>query len=533
MADDDVTIGITVEDSDALAKLGELRTELTRIETKAEQMQRLGFTSAPVGLGGVRPEAPPGFVESGGKFYRQLSEAERDAARAADEMSEATGRAGINIESMVTRMAVRMAVFEAARLAIGYLVNEFKEMAVLETARVNFENLTTAMEHANEVEEKLNQTAFETNVAFKDLAPAIISLEDAGEGPLQAAADVDTLAKITAATGIPTKELAKGLLDLKLDKTTVPEMFQLAHATGEAKDAMVEAVQQYAELERSIKLAQHVRADELATMREQVTEQNRLIDAEVRAADIASKAAEKRIADWERVSDTRESFLEKMLGAEGKPPGHEDPLLARAMQPGGLPKTEGGKQMAADIAAGFQRIYDEENLTTAGMQHFVDTGQIGLKDILEAAKRLHAAEKEARDEALAKAKEKAEAEKRANQEAVSDLAKRDAAAKKHETVELDTTRLSLEKQISDEILKQKNHADGFAKAMGTAAEVWKTLVHVFTTPTSEMPLYSGQYMTQGEKGALQGLGIIKEANSDKIESHLQDIKAALTGSGTP
>jgi hypothetical protein len=531
VAEDDITIGITVEDSSAMAKLAELQAQLDKMGGPGAGGMRAGIR-----VGQIFPEDLEKMAGAGGRYKQvldEVSQSTQGVTGATNELSEETQRAGINIESMLTRMAVRMVIFEAARLAIGYLVNEFKEMAVLETARVNFENLTTAMEHANEVEEKLNQTAYETNVAFKDLAPAIISLEDAGEGPLEAAKDVDTLAKVSAETGIPIKELGKGLKDLKLDKAPVDVLFQMAHASGEAKDAMVAQVQQYAELERSIKLVQHVRAEELATMREEVTAQDRLIDAELRAADIAAKAAEKQIADWERVSDIRESFLEKMLAAEGKPPGHADPVLARAMQPGGLPETAGGKQMTADIAAGFQRIYDEENLTTQGMQHFVDTGQIGLREILAAAKRLHETEKEARDKALADAKEKAESEKRANQDRLSALAKEDAVAKKQETVGLDSTRLSLEKQISDEVLKQQNHAEGFAKAMGTAAEIWKTIAHVFTTPTSEMPLYQGQYLTPGEKGALQGLGIIKETNSDKIAGHLERIEGALTGHGTP
>jgi hypothetical protein len=531
---EDIKIQIDVEDSTAMAKLAALQAQLDKLG--GPEPGSAGSMKAGIKVGQWFPEQLEQMAAAGGRYKQvmdEVSQSTQGVTGATNELSEETQRAGINIESMLTRMAVRMVIFEAARLAIGYLVNEFKQMAELETARVQFENLTTAMEHTVEIEEKLKTTAFETNIAEKDLSSALISLYEAGEAPLEASKNVDTLGKISAATGIPVKELGKGLLDLQMDKTTVPEMFRLAEATGEAKAQMIAAVQQYAELERSIKLAQHVRAEELATMREEVTAQDRLIDAEVRAADVASKAAEKQIADWERVSGVRENFLEKMLGAEGKPPGQADPLLARAMQPGGLPQTAGGKQMTADIAAGFQRIYDEENLTTQGMQHFVDTGQIGLREILAAAKRLHEAEKEARDKALADAKEKAESEKRANQDRLSALAKEDAVAKKQETVELDTTRLSLEKQITDEVLKQQNHAKGFAEAMGTAAEIWKTIAHVFTTPTSEMPLYSGQYVTPGEKGALQSLGIIKESNSDKIAGHLERIEGALTGHGTP
>jgi hypothetical protein len=529
---DDVEIVFGAEDSALRAAIDGIKAKMGELDQSAANLgQKIAAAFAKMG---ISPEA--GFKLAGKEEQNALAQygASLDKVKEqTDELGEASAQAGINIESMMTRMAIRLGIMEAARLAIGYLVNEFKEMAVLETARVQFENLTTAMEHANEVEEKLNQTAFETNVAFKDLAPAIISLEDAGEGPLEAAKDVDTLAKVSAETGIPIKELGKGLKDLKLDKAPVEVLFQMAHASGDAKDAMVAQVQAYAEMERAIKLAQHVRAAELATMREQVTEQDRLIDAEVRAADIAVKAAERQIADQQKLAGVQEDFLQKMLAAEGKAPGTPDPLLARALQPGGLPQTAGGAQMTKDIQLGFQQIYQEEGLTTEGMQHFVDTGQIGLREILAAAKRLHEAEKEARDKALADAKEKAESEKRANQDRLSALAKEDAVAKKQETVELDTTRLSLEKQISDEVLKQQNHAEGFAKAMGTAAEIWKTIAHVFTTPTSEMPLYSGQYLMPAEKGRIQELQTIKETNSDKIAGHLQDIKAALTGQGTP
>jgi hypothetical protein len=538
---EEIKIEIDVEDSTAMAKLAELQAQLDKMG--GPEPGSAGSMKAGIRVGQWFPEQLEQMASAGGRYKQVLDQ----VTGSTNEVSEATGKAGINIESMMTRMATRMAIMEVARLAIGALVNAFKEMAAIETARVNFENLTIAMENASEVEERLTRTTFDTNIAFEKLSPAIISLEDAGEGPRAAADDVDSLAKRAAATGDDVNKLATALRDVRLNEATVPEMFELAHASGTAKDGLVSLVTQYAELERSIKVADHARAESLIVMDEQVRAEERLIDAGQRAADIASKAAEKQIADWERVSAVRESFLEKVLAAEGKPPGQADPLLVRAMQPGGLPQTAGGKQMTADIAAGFQRIYDEENLTTQGMQHFVDTGQIGLREILAAAKRLHEAEKEARTDAAEKNKQMAEDRKRALAENLQDAKKEETETKRAEKVQLDTARLNIENQIAGAIQDQSNIADELNKKMGTTAEqlktigtAWKSLWDsgfgkVVSGGIANISGFAGVgEVATGIRGVAQQFFPETVANDAKRTADATEtIANALTGKGTP
>jgi hypothetical protein len=528
---DDIKIEVDVEDSTAMAKLAELQAQLAKLGGP----QGAGGMKAGIRVSQIFPEDLEKMASAGGRFKQVMDEVKQSTqgvTEATNEVSEATGKAGINIESMMTRMVARMAVFEAVRLGFKMLTDEFKEVVGFEAARVGFEAMTIGAKDATEAEKIMEQTAKETGIDHEKLYAAVISLENAGEGPKAAAKEVENLGKFAAATHGDVDKMSKALSDIRLGTASVQEMFDLAHRTGEAKDEMVGLVTEYANLTREIQRADHARAEELATMREQAA------------------VTERAIADWERVSEVRESFLEKALAAEGKPPGQADPLLARAMQPGGLPQTAGGKQMTADIAAGFQRIYDEQNLTTQGMQHFVDTGQIGLREILAAAKRLHEAEKEARTSAI------------------EGLAKEDAAAKKGEKVELDQKRLELADKFSAAINDQANAEKIYAAWAATAegsmalaaahakdirehseqalvaskgiAQLWGAMQPGGEQPGFwSLPAMGGNVMMGRQREAVLGGAAggdkvgVKEDNSALIEGHLRVIRESLTGQGTP
>jgi hypothetical protein len=528
---EEIKIEIDVEDSTAMAKLAELQAQLDKLGGP----QGAGGMKAGIRVSQIFGADLEKMAAAGGRYKQVMDEVAQSTAGvtgATNELAQETQKAGINIESMMTRMVARMAVFEAVRLGFKMLTDEFKEVVGFEAARVGFEAMTIGAKDATEAEKIMEQTAKETGIDHEKLYAAVISLENAGEGPKAAAQEVENLGKFAAATHGDVDKMSKALSDVRLGTASVQEMFDLAHRTGEAKDEMVGLVAQYANLQKEIARTDHARAEELATMREQAA------------------VTERAIADQQKLAGVQEGFLEKMLGAEGKPPAQADPVLARAMQPGGLPQTAGGAQMTKEIQLGFQQIYQEEGLTTEGMQHFVDTGVIGMRDIMAAAKRMHEAEKEARTSAI------------------EGLAKEDAAAKKGEKVDLDQKRLELADKFSAAINDQANAEGIYAKWAATAegsmalaaahakdirehseqalvaskgiARLWGAMQPGGEQPGFwSLPAIGGNVMMGRQREAVLGGAApggkvgVKEDNSDESVRLLRGILNNLSGQGTP
>jgi hypothetical protein len=494
VAEGDVTIGITVEDSTAMAKLAELQAQLDKMGGP----QGAGAMKAGIRVGQIFPEDLEKMASAGGRYKQVMDEVANATGKVGQSVTGATNElrdfgegtrsAGSAFEGMATRMVERLVIMEAIRLALKGIVDAFKEVAGFEAARVSFENLAEGVGQVDTAEQMLIETSRKNNEEFTKLSKAFLSLEEAGEGPIEAARDVDILDERAKATGLDVDALGKAFEKVKLGEGTVQDMISLASAAGTAKDELMGQVSVYAQLQRENKELNDAGSERLRVLREQTHEIDHQIEESRRADKEQFDAAEKQIQAQQKLNDVRESFLEKLLGAEGKPPGQVDPTLARAMRPGGLPETAGGKQMTKDIQLGFQEIYKEEDLTTAGMQHYVNTGLIGLRDILAAAKRYHEAEDEARKKAEADRQKAFDEQKRLNDQKLQSTADTEAERRRNAAVEADKIRLDLNQKLVAATQDQSNIAGEYAKAMGTVNEKFASIATSLKAMVDDAPL---------------------------------------------
>src|SRR4029077_18934971 len=207
-----------------------------------DKMRAEAYTIAnavPKALGGAG--APPGYVESGGRFYRQLTEEEREAARAANELADAQENAGqaaerhgINFGRMAQRMAISLVVFTAIREALRGIQAAMAEATTWETISTRFKNLSLDAAGANKELAHIAETAKKIGASKEDMAALELSLHKGGASAAEAASQTETLAEYATVAGEKMGPLGDEMSRLAVGAGTISDMEHLVSLMGES-----------------------------------------------------------------------------------------------------------------------------------------------------------------------------------------------------------------------------------------------------------------------------------------------------------
>jgi hypothetical protein len=312
------------------------------------------LTALPAGLGG--PPKPPG----GGS--RVLTDEEREAARAANELKESqnevakaqesVGRSGINVAAMVERMAVRMAVlgtvFEAIRLA----TDAFKESVNFEKISVQFENLTSDTQAWSSDLKELQAQATAIGASTDEWAAVDEKLQRAGMSAAAAKTETETLGKYAQESGVNVSHLADEMARLRISRGTIEDMQELAQLSGRADlKERVDALQQ-----------------------EQII-RPRILEAQERQYQLQDRAYELQ----QRTNSAQQAFAEK-IGL--RPPGMEGVEPVKGVN---FEVISGA--MTAQMQIGEARLAQEEGITAETVKQLEIYGKITASDLLAAFNR--------------------------------------------------------------------------------------------------------------------------------------------------
>jgi hypothetical protein len=529
VAEDDITIGITVEDSSAIAKLAELQSELGRVQEKARMssgpMSGI-LTPLPPGLGGPpKPPIPPG----GG--YRLLTDEERAAAKAADELSEATGRAGINIGNLLERIAVRMVIFELLRIALDAVKEAFVSgIQAEEEFRAIQVGTQSSIADTNAVFDSLKKTAHDTGDDLeKFVVPAFNKLFESGMRAGEAADAVNAI-------GIAMQRT-------KIDISGVVEKAEQGAASfGDmAKAGRALGAPEFSEWARSWAQAQVAEA------------------SYTRELSHAHELMQRQIHDVEALAGAHEGFAQKTGLAEAAFKSFASagarPTAAVAI-PKALADLPGGEQAFGQLLGEMQKRFGE-GMAQIGKEEHLAPGLVragvaaqlpgfGEADLLAAAKR---AEQEKNLTA-----ERKEQDSHAERIKAFDDARVSGNEKIKQLLADQTKNTNDLAQATDVLGDRLNKVLQIVKETGIRAgdlahEVQRPglpgmqATEMALNPLGTMQTFLGlqldKWFARPETRANMpgGLGVnklgVKEDNSDKIEGHLQTIAKALTGSGTP
>jgi hypothetical protein len=529
VAEDDITIGITVEDSSAIAKLTELQSELGRVQEKARMssgpMSGI-LTPLPPGLGGPpKPPIPPG----GG--YRLLTDEERAAAKAADELSEATGRAGINIGNMMERIALRFVIFEALRLAIGAVKEAFTAASQAEeefrTIQVGTQG---SVADTNAVFDSLKKTAHDTGDDLeKFVVPAFNKLFESG---MQAGEAADAVNAISVA-----------MQRTKIDISGVVEKAEQGAASfGDmAKAGRALGAPEFSEWARSWAQSQVAEA------------------SYTRELSHAHELMQRQIHDVEALASAHEGFAQKTGLAEA---AFKDFAAAGARPtatvhiPESLARLPGGERAFGQLLGEMQKRFQEGMAQIGKEEHLaprlVKAGVaaqlpgFGEADLLAAAKRAQqekdlTAERKEQDQHAERIKAFDDARVNGNERIKGLLT--DQLKNTNDLIGATETLGDRWNKVAQTVKNIGVQAGDIAHATQQTGP--QAMESVLDKPTG-MHLWDPRIRSQMEYAAAHpdmranmpgGPGVnklgVKEDNSDKIEGHLRTIANALTGSGTP
>ena len=534
MAEDDITIGITVEDSSAIAKLTELQSELGRVQEKARMssgpMSGI-LTPVPEALGGPKGASMTPLLDAATEAAKRNAGATKELTGATNELSEASGRAGINIAGMMERIALRLAIFELMRIAFD-AVKEAITGAV--QAEEEFRTIQVGMQGSvadtNAVFDSLKKTAHDTGDDLeKFVVPAFNKLLQSGMGAREAAD--------------ATNAISIAMQRTKIDLTGVREAAELGRASFED---MAKAGVGVGKPEFTSWAASWAQAQVAET-------------AYTRELSHAHELMQRQIHDVEALASAHEGFAQKTGLAEA---AFKDFAAAGARPtatvhiPESLARLPGGERAFGQLLSEMQKRFQE------GM------AQIGKEEHL--APRLVKAGVAAQLPGFGEADLLAAA-KRAEQEKNLTTERKEQDTHAERIKAFDDARVSGNEKIKQLLADETKNTNALADATKTLGDRWNQIAQIVKetgmragdlaheiqrpglpgmqatemalNPLGTMQTFLGlqldKWLARPETRANMpgGPGVnklgVKEDNSDKIEGHLRTISNALTGSGTP
>jgi hypothetical protein len=370
-----------------------LDTAINDVKSKTQNLVPGGpgagiLTQLPAGLGGAQQETLLSKATAAAKAARDAGTEMRNFARAEDEVAESAGRAGINIGAMMERMAARLVIFEALRLAIQGVKYAFDEISKVQQAEIQFDAMSSSVAETTANFQSLRYGAHEAFAEIDKASAVKNALEDFGMSERKAilvTQDLDQWAKILGVDAVKLAE-AMGATSAGLGNPTQWRL--VTHMMGEQSEAGRQLVQTYIDLEK---------AQKNLVAEQSVVDQSM---AEV------TRATKEMVSDAERATDRQMSLFEKLAAGQAKkeaatggprismpgfapgavttaPEAPED-IIGRALQYGGM---VGGmkvpQEAMAQYKAGLEEIARLEGTNTAIVQGQIRDKTLGIQDVMK------------------------------------------------------------------------------------------------------------------------------------------------------
>src|SRR5215469_2852542 len=317
------------------------------------------FTAVDSGLGGA--------INNAKSQFSQLTGSTNQVSESINQVGDAARGAGINFQSMIERMAVRLAVMYAIREVLKLIADTIKEATAAETDFIHVQNTTgESTARTEERFEALKQIAHDTGQDLeKTVVPAFMKLRETGILPDDALAQTRVINEYLVQTGINLTDVAAkaaagtaGFADLAKAAAAMGDV-------GAGQWALQWERAQAAEKSYNTELEHHNRL-----VKEAQEDTDRLTSAQMGFASASGlvKAA---------VAGTFGQFQ----GTPAQLAAAQHAELQR------LAAGPAGSALGRQFGAGMQQIAKEEGISTADVESMLRLKMISGEELIQAAKR--------------------------------------------------------------------------------------------------------------------------------------------------
>src|ERR1700752_4248102 len=362
----DVTVTVGAQDDGSLAAVMQrMKSQVAEID--AYRNVRAGTAIGappPAGLGGPPPIPGPLTRAAMAQVEerRRLQEQNQKTTESEEQLGEATKRTASNFERMVERMAMRLVVFEALRLAFDGIKNTIEAASQKQFDVVQFKNVANTVKDINTEIGNTQQIAEATAQSFNDVYQARLKMYEAGVGFEQQGAAVQIAGELGRIWGEDAGRLSEMEAHIATGTASEGEMYHIATLLGgeyrKQADAYRDMVTQAPMIERAME-RQKVLADR------QFEDQQRI--GNIRTAFYEQHGvAEQAFQDkYRSVDPTNAALKEKAI--------YDASYTARA----GLQQkfAQGQAQMQKDLG-----------VSDTTMTELINSGVVGAKQLLDASR---------------------------------------------------------------------------------------------------------------------------------------------------
>jgi hypothetical protein len=394
------------------ADTSQLDAAVQKVKTETQSLVPGGvgsgiLTPLPLGLGGAPStllERATAAAKENAAAAEKAGTSMRNFARAEDEAGEASQRAGINIGNLLERIALRLVIFEALRLAIQGIKYAFDQISNLQQAQIQFNAMSDSVDHLAGRFEYLKQQAAGGFLPIEKAVQVRNTLQDFGATTDQAAMYVKDLGQWSQILGVDADKLAQSLGRVAQGEGSLQDMRLVTHMMGEQGEAGRQLVQSLVEEENALKRLESQNAVVAKSM-EEVTRATLQMDERVTRA---------RTRGGEFLKETGllpaiQAQLPKLAMHPELSPEYlqaTGQLRLPQMAPGTSPQVMNQiRDYIAQYREGLKEIQKEEGLTDQAMRANVQNRIFSTDYIMRKAKDAH-------DDRMRDFREEAEAESR-------------------------------------------------------------------------------------------------------------------------
>jgi hypothetical protein len=390
----DVTVSFGAETSGLDAAIAKIKAEAKGLDPAMVELgAKMSAAFKKIGLdpgkafGAMDPKEQQALAQYGASLEK--------VTEGTKKLGEESKRTGINIESMMERMAIRFAIFEALRLALQGVKYVIDEISNVQQAQIQFQGMSEGLDHLGARFQYLKE---QTAAAFLPIEKGVQiqrTLEDYGASADQASTYVKDLGQWSKILGVDADKLAESLGRVAQGEGSLQDMRLVTDMMGDQAAAGRQLVQTYIDLQKAQKNLEIESAS---------------VD---QAMSAMMRGMEKAAEEGERHLSRHQAFTEKIITAQAewdRAHGRETRTSAQVMTQafearaglGGVPGAEvmlqprGGfrgpmipKAELAEYQQGIAAIAKEQGISQSAVHTLIRQQVLDYHDVLAAAKEAH------------------------------------------------------------------------------------------------------------------------------------------------
>ena len=388
MAEDDINVVFAAEDEGLTAYIERLRAQFGQLDaTAVAEGQKISAAFQKMGIDANRAFEMMGKGQDQAKnqlaqYLISLEKTADSTKKVTGATNEATegmerfGRSGINVGNMLERIAIRLVIFEALRLAIQGVKYAFDQISNLQQARLQFDAMADSADNLAGRFKYLQESAAAGFVPIEKATAAYEALKDLGVSENTAMMATRDLDKWSQILGIDAVKLAEALGQVAEGTASLQQMRLVTRMMGEQGEAGRALVQNLVDLEKQQK------AVDVATAATEKTMAQELRTAQQASAEI-ERHVERGLSFTERVL-TREAEARRARGLETRTPTQ---VVTEAFEGTGagrgvrLPYAE-----MMEYRRGIEAIAQEQGMSQAQVHRLIRQQILDYHDVLAAAR---------------------------------------------------------------------------------------------------------------------------------------------------